>query len=165
MRPTRRFTLSKNSKEVIGRFEKQLDGGQQLGEILGNHVTLKIAETDLHFWSPWLQIEIKDQSNSNEQTSFALARFSPHPSIWTGFALTYLGLGTIIAMALCFGVSQVTVGYYPSAFWAVPVCLVLMLALFAASQFGQWLAQDQMQTLEEKMMAVLDPVLASPEQS
>lgn len=159
MRPARMMTLSVNREQALGRFNSSLKQGELLGEVLGNHVTLKVSDEVRHFWSPWLQIEFRDGEGDGIRGCSAMARFSPHPSIWTGFALSHLGLITLATLALCFGIAQVSVGYEPVAFWAVPVCLMLNLILFIASQIGQWLAREQMEQLRDQMDDLLKDVI------
>jgi len=120
------------------------------GSAAGNHITLTVREADRHFWSPWANIEVTER----EGKAHVRCRFTPHPSVWTGFAFSYFSLFVIAAFAAVWGMSQWMLQSRPTAFWGVLVSAVLIGLLFWAAQVGQRLAREQMHVLRDAVDAV-----------
>ncbi len=112
-------------------------------------------------WSPHLTIDIReapeplmptgpdgvaptDAALGQVPRTEVFGRFNPSPAIWTGYMLTTLALLTIIVSALVWGGAQVQIGQAPTAWWAIPVAVVILIAMWSASAVGQRLARDQM---------------------
>lgn len=124
------------------------------GQFAGDHAMISIVDSKRHFWSPWMHLEIR--ANDTGQQIFG--RFSPHPSIWTGFMFSYLSIGVIVFFAIMFGVSQQLSGQSPWAYYVIPIGLIIAMILWFAAKAGQNLAQDEMQT----MKSVLEHCLENP---
>ncbi|HPF14881.1 MAG TPA: hypothetical protein PLJ12_11475, partial [Planctomycetota bacterium] len=90
-------------------------------------------------------------------------RFSSYPSIWMGFALIYLGLGTGAMFATIFAVSQWMIGRPPNALWALPLCLGLAASLWLATRIGQGLAAKDMADLRQAVEESLQRPTFDPE--
>lgn len=82
-------------------------------------------------------------------------RFSPHSSVWTAFAASYLGLGSLGVFSSIFGLSQWMVDSRPWALMGTATCIALVGVLWWASQVGQRLARDEMLMIR----AVVDAAL------
>ena len=115
------------------------------------HAMVSILESRRHFWSPWLHLETQEREEGCELR----IRFSPHPSIWTGFMFAYLALVVLSFFALMLGISQQLVHQTPWAYWVIPVCLAMAAILWIASQAGQRLANDQMRRMKEVIESCL----------
>lgn len=111
----------------------------------GTHVQIMIAKPERHFWSPWLTVEYE----AVERGTRIHGRFSPHPNVWTCFALTYLALGTILFFAIMWAGAQAMLDRAPTALWVTPACLLIAGIMFWSSQIGQKLARTQMDRLRE----------------
>lgn len=120
-------------------------GGEDRGPRHHDHLVLTVPEADRHFWSPWLAIEISPRA----EEAHVFARFSPHPSVWTGFAFAYLGLGVIFAVALVIAASSLLVPHsgQPWALWLAGGAAAAMGAMWWTSQVGQRIAHAQMVAL------------------
>ena len=106
-----------------------------------DHVVLCMDEEVRHFWSPWLMLDIQAEAD----TTHLFGRFSPHPSVWTGFAFCYLTLGVIGFFSLIFAAAlQLSGGGHAWAGLIAPLCALICLCLWWASQIGQRLAYAQM---------------------
>lgn len=121
------------------------------GRIAGNHLMLVIPPKRRHFWSPWLNIEV----HACDDRSSVKGRFSPNPSVWTGFMLTYLALGTLVLFALLFGLSQWMMGKPPTAITLAAIPTLIAVVLYLASLIGQRIAIDQMNELYTASMDAL----------
>jgi len=120
------------------------------GRTAGNHLMLVIPIKDRHFWSPWLNIEAKDVGSGSDTYSsitHITGRFSPNPSVWTGFMLVYSSLAVLTFLASIFGVSQLVMGNTPWAFYFIIVLAAIAGAMYWASLIGQKIALEQMQLL------------------
>lgn len=122
-----------------------------------DHVVLCMDQDQRHFWSPWLSLDIQ----AHEGTTHLYGRFSPHPSVWTGFAFCYLTLTAIGFFSLIFAwASQISGSGKPAVGLIAPLCAVIAFSLWWASQLGQRLARDQMLILR----ACVDAALQVPEE-
>lgn len=110
-------------------------------------------------WSPWLEIDV----SPNEGGTRIGARFSPHPSVWTGFAFGYLTLGVVCLVALTIVVSgeMLEGGEQRWAWWLVGGAAVAMIAMWGVSMIGQRLAHDQMQTLRTNLDRAIEACRAA----
>lgn len=124
--------VSNNSDQIAGKFKSQ-------------HAIVTIVDTERHFWSPWLSLEVRDAADNRE----LFGRFSPHPSIWTGFVFTYLAMLVLSFFSAMIGVSQVLAKQPAFGFWLIPIWLGVCGCLWIASQIGQRLAHDQMRMLKK----------------
>ncbi len=104
---------------------------------------LKVAEQDRHFWSPQLHLALDD----GEDQTLIHGRFSPHPTVWSGFLALYLAIAFSGIVGVIFGTSQWTLGVTPTALLAGPVAIVLTGAVYLAARTGRRLGRDQMMEL------------------
>lgn len=145
-RPTFQLDTPYASSETKRRIEATLEmnADEFHTQFKERHAMISIAEAKRHFWSPWLHLEVRE----SESGSLVAGRFSPHPSIWTGFMFAYLSLGVLIFFSAIFGFSQQMANQSPYAYYAIPVWIFIAIALWLASQTGQKLALDEMKLLK-----------------
>lgn len=130
-------------------------GGRDARPRDSDSLVLTIPAAEQHFWSPWLTIDLSPRGDGTH----LFARFSPHPSVWTGFAFGYLGLGLVLLVSLVIAASSALVPDSGQA-WALWVSLgaaLAMAGMWWASQLGQRLAHGQMEELRQ----ALDRAIAS----
>ncbi len=113
----------------------------------GNHAMISIDETKRHFWSPWLHLELGQVDGKH----LVHGRFSPHPSIWTGFMFSWLALAVLVFFGGILGVSQQLSGQTPWGYYIIPVCLGLAFLLWIASRIGQRLADEEMHQMKSRL--------------
>ena len=104
---------------------------------------LKVAEEDRHFWSPQLHLSLDD----GEDQTLIHGRFSPHPTVWSGFLALYLAIAFGGLIGVIFGLSQWTLGVTPTALLAGPAAIVLSAVVYLAARTGRRLGRDQMAEL------------------
>ena len=153
MRPTFVIEFPMSPTQAIAGLTTLVDDRDMPieGRIAGNHLMLVIPPKRRHFWSPWLNIEVIDHNGC----ASVKGRFSPNPSVWTGFMLTYLAMGTLVLFAALFGLSQWMMNKPPNALPLAAVPLLITVALYIASLIGQRMAQAQMNELYEAAMGTL----------
>lgn len=153
MRPTFTIEFPLPTREAIERLSVLVSDRDYPidGRIAGNHLMLVIPPARRHFWSPWLNIEV----NPCDAGSSVKGRFSPNPSVWTAFMLTYIALGTLVFFAAMFGVSQWMMDKTPSALPLALVPIGIGLVMYWASLIGQRIANEQMNELYDASMGAL----------
>ena len=82
----------------------------------------------------------------------------PNPNLWTLFAMTYMGLLTLLMFVGIFGLIQWSLDLYPWGLFVVPVLLVALGLMFGVSRIGQRLAAPQTAILRH----FLEDVLSAP---
>lgn len=157
LRPTFRLNLDRPPERAAAALEALTSeqGGPFPGQSTGSHVTLTIARGERHFWSPWLHLELTPSATDPARTDL-FGRFSPAPSIWTGFMLTYIALFTLGLFAAVWAMAQVMLEGPPTALWVVLLTVVIAAAMLVSARIGQGLALDQMARLREAVGRALD---------
>lgn len=153
MRPTFAIELPIEADVVMARLCSIVDDDDYPidGRIAGNHLMLVIPPARRHFWSPWLNLEIHDPPLG----SLIKGRFSPNPSVWTGFMLTYIALGTILFFILMFAISQWMMNKPVGALSLTPIPIVIAIGMYWASLIGQKIAHEQMIELYDAAMGAI----------
>ncbi len=153
MRPTFLLDTRLSDEEVMGCIKQGLaDCPEDFhGQFTRQHAMISIDESKRHFWSPWMHLEIRD-GNPNRAV---FGRFSPHPSIWTGFMFSYLSLVVLIFFSAMLGISQQMTGLVPWGYYLIPAWLLVAGILWLVSKVGQNLARDEMQFMKESVEACL----------
>lgn len=153
MRPTFAIDLPIEPDQAMARLSSLVDDADYPidGRIAGNHLMLVIPPVRRHFWSPWLNLEIHDHSMG----SLIKGRFSPNPSVWTGFMLTYIALGTILFFILMFAVSQWMMNKPLGPLSLTPLPIVIAMVMYWASLIGQKIAHEQMNELYDAAMGAI----------
>ncbi len=141
-RPTFSLPTKNSPLEVIGSVKRLVESMplEYQGQFTNEHAMISIVDSKRHFWSPCLQLELRQ----NDQQREIFGRFSPHPSIWTAIMLTHLAIGISLFFALMVGVAQQLSGESPWAYGVVPIGLLMALGLWFISQTGQRLAHQEM---------------------
>ncbi|MBT9558639.1 MAG: hypothetical protein IV100_21595 [Myxococcales bacterium] len=138
------------------RWARSLHGQSPTGGASrrADHLVLTFKPEHRHFWSPWLNLDV-DQREATDGAVITriTGRFSPHPTVWTGFAFSYLGLGVLAFFSSIFAYSQRSLGGTPTGLWGLLACAVLAVVLLWSSWVGQRLARDQMIELRRLLEA------------
>lgn len=160
VRPTFELPLAAPVARVVETLHAALaENAQHPFQARGPHLVLTVRPDARHFWSPWLTMEAAPA----ETGSVLHGRFSPKPTVWTGFMLAYIALTTAGCFGLMFAVSQVFIGH--SAWLALVLSALFLLAalgLYIASQVGQRLARAQMDELQDIVRGALASLHPAP---
>lgn len=177
VRPTFSIPTELGSEEIIAclkaAFRSRPDEFQ--GQFIGQHAIIWIVESKRHFWSPWINLEIRETAEANEELSTLVAleisdqpigqkrikrevfgRFSPNPAIWTAYMFFWLAIGVLVFFAAMFGISQQLMGLTPWAYWLIPAGFIVSLLLWLTSQAGQKLAYAEMEQMRGVVEACLE---------
>lgn len=112
----------------------------------GGHFQIWLPDGQRRTWSPWLHLDVLAVPEDPAR-SVLFGRYTPAPSLWTGFMLTYLALATVAVGGALFGYSQWLVGEAPTGLWLVLFAAAVGLLLLASSRVGQRLAREEMLAL------------------
>lgn len=158
LRPSFSVDLSVPSREAIDRISRALSagslrlrrtrppgGGRDTSARAQEHLALTVPAEQQHFWSPWLNIDISPRDGGTH----VFARFSPHPSVWTGYMFGYLILTVVVVISLVVVAAGTLVegGSQLWALWVTGGAALAMAGMWWASQVGQRLARAQMEEL------------------
>ncbi|MEM1445832.1 MAG: hypothetical protein AAGF84_07250 [Planctomycetota bacterium] len=155
MRPTFQHDIARPPAEVVAALDELLQ--RYPGRRVGLHLMLTVPESEKHFWSPYLTIELSEDElhASGAGGTHLHARFSPNPSLWTAIGFTYLSLVVIAFFALMWAAAQLLLGNTPHALWVTLGCGLCVALLWWVSLAGQRLAYEQMfemrHALEERL--------------
>ena len=154
IRPTFTLTTALPPERAIARLAEAIEAaaGQVVLQRVERHMMAAVEPGLRHFWSPWMNVEATLEDGHTR----VFARFSPAPSIWTGFMLTYIALLAIALFAGTWAGAQATMGRWPWALWVSAACIAVAGLMWWASRVGQRLAHEQMHGLRETAQAALE---------
>ncbi|MBK7405018.1 MAG: hypothetical protein IPJ41_10385 [Phycisphaerales bacterium] len=161
IRPTFDLAVGPTPDEAAARLTAALAAAREAYpyQVRGRHLVVTVAPGTRHFWSPWLTLEFQCDGGS----CLARGRFSPKPTIWTAFMLSYIALLTSGSFAMMFAASMLLIGEAPAAWILLAIALYgSALGLYLASQAGQRLAVEQMRELRGFVEASLCPIGPDP---
>ncbi|KAA5546873.1 hypothetical protein FYK55_00115 [Roseiconus nitratireducens] len=160
MQPTFRVELPDELEQVKRRLRAAVRSPE-----LSEHVNCagyvfdyRIEASQQRFWSPHLSVQLGEATEPG--TTEAFCRFSPRPDIWMMVAAVYMVAACCLFGAFVFGSAQWMLGNTPWALAAIPVGLLVILALHVASLVGQRLSQDQMELLRHRWERTLEIAFA-----
>ncbi len=146
LRPRFRFEIADTPEDVKQKIQNALDTESNIlkGNIVKDYVVLKIPESQQHYWSPQLSLEIEATNDGSRIRGL----YGPKPGVWTMFVFFYSFIGFLTMLGLIFGLSQMMLKMEPYGLWAVPAGTVILVGLFIISKIGQRLGMDQMHQLK-----------------
>ena len=151
MRPTFLMEVALPAEQAMDRFEAGMARAGRPVEVqrAGLHMTVTVDRELRHFWSPWMNLEFDQPADAS--ATVVHARFSPAPSLWTGFMMIYITLTAAAFFAAMFALSQWMMGSPPTLLWGTLACVLGCGAMWWVSRVGQRLAHDQMVLLREML--------------
>ena len=150
IRPTFHLDLPMTVEQAVGALRSEFEAdGEHPFQNRGQHVVVTVPASVRRFWSPYLSMEAQ-ASGAGVRLH---GRFSPKPTIWTAFMLSYIALTTAGCFGLMFAVSLAIIGKSPAGAAVLAMLFLLGAAgMYAASQIGQRMARDQMNDLHAKVL-------------
>jgi len=158
LRPTVEFIVPVSPEEAASRLDALYRDGF-VGESVRTHLLVTVPRAERHFWSPWLHVDLRPVEGDANATD-VFARFSPAPSIWTAFMLTYIALATIALFSAVWAFAQATLGKELMALWGVAIPVVVAAAMFWSARIGQSLGREQMHRLHDAVRAALPEAIS-----
>jgi hypothetical protein len=146
MRPHFEIPVSDDGPAVLAHLNDLLaePDAPFMGQVLTQHAYLRLPYDQRTMLSPNLDLELLTDADGE---TVLHGRFSPHPSVWTGFIAIFATLGMIGLGGLFYGLAQLTVQETPWAMLAAPISLALIAFVYGGAFIGQGLSTDQMYAL------------------
>jgi hypothetical protein len=148
-RPTFSFPTELTARQVIRlvKADLQHDCDLYYGQFASEYAIIGTAGKHRHFWSPWLQLEVRE----DQETKLVFGRFTPHPNVWTGIVFINLVLACCSFFGIMIAMSQQLAGEFPWAYLSIPICAGIALTVWLVAQTGQRLAESEMQELQSRI--------------
>lgn len=119
------------------------ESSEVIGKIVENHVYLCMPESEQHYWSPELRINI--DSEGGETTIRGIA--GPNGKVWATFMVFYLLAVMLFIFGGSLGVSAWFLGLSSDWLWSIPASVVLYLIILFSAKYGQKLGRSQLMQL------------------
>jgi hypothetical protein len=142
---------------ILAQFQAVLDKNEfpVKGRIVQQHVSIKLANKDQHFWSPELSIEVSENhlqdlfAEAKDKPTLVRGFVGPKSTVWTLFIFFYIAFGLLALFAAMWGGSQWMLDMPQTGFWYMSVALLTILVTFIGTQIGQRIGDDQTNLLLE----------------
>jgi len=149
-RPRFRFESELSCEEVETRIRNRLLSANPacfMSTFVKGHFILKTHESKRHFWSPQMDISIREDDDSGATVIRCL--MAPAPVVWTMFMFFYAlaGFGALVGFMIAS--SQYSLDKEMWGLWMALGSIVFGLALFVFAQFGKRLSHDEMKAFKK----------------
>lgn len=146
LKPRFKLELDTEKQILIDKFADNLqsENYDYNYKISDNHFFIDIPESEDHFWSPQLHLEIVD----HEKGSLIRGLFAPKPTIWTFFMFLHVIVAVCFMVFFVIAYSKWSININYS--FALGMCLamvVLWFVLYFSGQLGKLKARIQMDEL------------------
>ena len=152
-----RFKVEHNEKSelILEKFTNAFaEAGHSFrGKVVGDHVVIDVAESEEHFWSPQLQLEIEEL----EKGSIIKGLFGPKPQLWTLFMFIHFGVALAFAIFLTKLYTDISLDQdYTFSLVITLVMPVLWILFYLFGRWGKKKGHHQMIKLNDFMIQVLN---------
>jgi hypothetical protein len=158
MRPRFRLSVPIGAEQVVARLERELrePGCPCRGTVAEGHrvIELRPPESERHFWSPTLSVTVAEEPEGKGSLVHGLV--GPNANLWTLFAMSYMGLLTLLVFVGTLGLVQWGLSMRPWGLYAVPLLLLALMAMYGLSLLGQRLAAPQTDALRAFLEGALE---------
>lgn len=138
-----RFTLQTDMPigELKEKIFNAIESGHPhiRGKVIQEHVYLKMAQNEVHFWSPELTLNCEDIDGK----VLVKGLLGPNSGVWVIFIFSYALITMLFFFGLMYGYTQWTLDIYPWAFYLVGVSILLLSIVFLAAKAGQRIGKKQ----------------------
>lgn len=149
VRPRFEIETHVSVEEVVNKIKTSLEEGDSIvqARIRNGYATLFLPLEEQHFWSPELTINV--EKSETDKGSIISGLYGPRPAVWTAFVFIYSVLAFAILIVCIIGFANKSIGNSSSILWLLPVLILILIAFYLSSYFGQRLAHDQMLILHD----------------
>jgi hypothetical protein len=159
IRPKYSSTSSLSPDEIAKEIEVSLEKSESVtGRVINANVYLKIPERDMKYWSPELNVRIKE----NDKGSIIKGVAGPNSKIWATVMVLY-GLSVMLFIfGGALGISEKMLGIDSVWIWSVPGSVVLFALVFIVSKFGERLSNGQLILLADFLDNAIESAKGKP---
>ncbi len=146
IRPRFELVSAQSPNEVLHKLKNVLSSSESevSGWVSDRSAHLKVTK-DQNIWSPQLTVYAEEIESGSELRCV----IGPNSTVWTTIIFFYALIGMGALFGLLWGLSQMTLGNTPYAFWFIPISAVLTGGIYWAARVGQKLSAEQMIVLRE----------------
>jgi hypothetical protein len=146
IRPRFSQTVNLKPETVQERIAAKIESGNHGCTVkrFPGYLTLRIPETEQHFWTPQLTLSLDPTDQGKTQIN---GTYGPNTDVWSMFLYGYLLVGTLGLFTAILGIVQAVIGVFAWGLIPFFILLTLAIALYLFAQFGQKLGARQTYTL------------------
>lgn len=138
---------------VIDKIQEELSKKHEVrGNTLGNHATLKIAESEMHFWSPEFDIDVVKRGKGSK----IIGRMGPNQKVWAGFIFLATLATILFFLGLLMWIYQWVFSMQTPLTWSIPIGLLIAGFALLLAKFGQYKGLNQMLKLWQFFEEAID---------
>ncbi len=147
MRPQFQFRTNCTPETAFIRLRDSLNSTDEpvTGKVFPDSAVLKIPPSEIHVWTPQLQVSIEPDDTTGCTVHGLLG---PRPSVWSLFVASYSFFGFLGVMGVIIGLSQVSLGQASYALWSGPISILAVLATYAVARLGRKIGRPQSRRLK-----------------
>ena len=154
LRPRFRYYVPSSQDEICDQF-KGIFKNEKIkftGTALSYHIVIDFLETDRHFWSPQLDLNLEKY----EEGTLIRGLIGPRPNVWTVFMFFYAVAGVAGLAGIIIGTGQWSMGESPWAFVLAPISAAIFLSVYLIGQAGKKIAYDESVRLHKFLIKNVD---------
>ncbi|WGH74252.1 GTP-binding protein [Tenacibaculum tangerinum] len=157
LKPRFQLEYDMNSQDLLEGIKKHVsDVSKYKMRVVDNHVVIDVPEKESHLWSPQLQIEIEEVS---ETKSNIKGLFGPKPQIWTFFMFLHFLVGTAFLIFAIVAYSNWSL----KKTTMLPIVMLVVLpivwvAMYLVGSLGKSTGKKQMDELKDYTKKLLKTV-------
>jgi hypothetical protein len=141
IRPRFRKQVSLSKDEVFALLKDTIKHSNQVtGNVVGDHVYIKIATKDQHYWSPELNLDCEQ----NNEGTLIRCLIGPRQTVWAMFLFMYGVVSLLGLFGGMYGLTLWQMGKGNNWLWTFPIALFLLISIFIAAKIGQQIGREQM---------------------
>lgn len=147
VRPRFKVLVKDSYVDILNKFKENINSENSgvSGWVADRTAHVQVVEETKHIWSPQLTVYAEEVEEGTEVRCV----IGPGSTVWTTFLFIYAVLGLGALTGLFWGLSQVTLGHTPHAFWLIGIASVLTGGVVYLAKVGQKLSTQQMKILNE----------------
>ena len=155
LRPRFKMDFKESQQNLISKFESNLKNGdcKYCSKIVDGHIVIDVPESENHFWSPQLNIEIEKIEDGK---TIVKGLFGPKPQVWTLFMFFHFAVAVaFIGFSVMAYVQWNLKTDYSFALIMVVSLPVLWVVMYFLGRWGKSTGHKQMDELYDFMMKTL----------
>ncbi len=144
LRPRFQDSLDEVASVVLMRLEKSAEN-PILVKRMDDHVFIRFNDSERHFWSPQLQLEVLDEEQGGCKV---YGLYGPNPTLWTFFMFLHFGVATLFIILGIWAYTSASLGRpYGVLIGGMAAMLVIWFAFYAFGRAGRAKGKPQMHQL------------------
>jgi hypothetical protein len=144
IRPRFRLISTFTTEDILDKIKVALPKQNDVvGSVSNHHVFLKIPLKNQHYWSPEMEIVVKQDYEDESKTNIRCL-IGPKQSIWLMLMFFYVAIGVLAMFGGMYGLVKWNLGKETIFIWAFPVAAFLFAIIYFTSKYGQRKGRDQM---------------------